>query len=302
MEETGKKDHKILKGLAILCLDIAIAAAIDAVVIFVVIPNFIQIGDFEPKINYIIPEEERKLLPGEVNVQSTIDSWANSSGGAKAAIVYDLDRDEVIGQYNPDQYFNMASLYKLFVIYEGYQRITNGEWKADDAAGSTGHTILECLDLSVRESNSACAETLWNKIGRNELTNIMRDKYDILRTVVSSIASTPSDITKILKLIYEHKNIKDETLLARMKDSFLNQPATEYDWRQGLPAGFSNETKVYNKSGWNYDPDQKQWTCYNDAAIIETKSGRHFIVVLMTSGLSFTKNSELGSVLEAELP
>ena len=83
-----------------------------------------------------------------------------------------------------------------------------------------------------------------------------------------------------------------------MLDSFLNQPKTEYDWRQGLPSGFSR-AKVYNKVGWDYNPSGRYWNIYHDAAIIEVpEKNRHFIVVVMTSQVTFQKIAELGSNIE----
>ena len=241
------------------------------------------------------PGVVQKPLPEKIDVQPTIDSWVNSTYGRKAVIIYDLDRDEIIGQYDSNEYFGIASLYKLFIVYEGYRRIARGEWNANEIAGYTEHTILECLDLSVRESDSICAETIWAMIGRQTLDEIVNDDFEITDTTASSIASTPSDIMKIMKIFYKHKDVNDETLLARMKDSFLNQPVTTYDWRQGLPSGFSANTKVYNNE------DEKYWNCHHDASIIVTESGRHFIAVLMTSQVSLSEIKSFGSMLEDAL-
>ena len=84
-----------------------------------------------------------------------------------------------------------------------------------------------------------------------------------------------------------------------MKDSFLNQPKTTYDWRRGLPKGFSDKVDVYNKVGWEYDADNKYWKIYDDAAIVVFKNeNRHFIVVEMTSRVALERIVELGTVIE----
>ena len=86
-----------------------------------------------------------------------------------------------------------------------------------------------------------------------------------------------------------------------MLDSFLNQPKTDYDWRQGLPSGVSEAAKVYNKVGWNYDPSQRAWTIYDDAAIVEfTEAGRDYIVVVMTNYVDYSQIKRLGSEIEAK--
>lgn len=243
--------------------------------------------------------EKTEVEIEKINFQPIIDKWVNSAGGNKSVLIYDLDRDEMAGEYNATEKYNTASLYKLFVVYEGYRRIENGEWQANDTAGGTGRTILECLDLAIRESNSECAETLWGMIGRDELEDIVKDDFGIKDTSVKSLISNPNDIMAMMKLFYEHPDIKDENLLARMWDSFLNQPKTTYNWRQGLPSGFSDKVNVYNKVGWDYNPDGKYWNIYHDAAIVEFPvEDRHFIVVVMTNKVPYQQILKLGTEIE----
>ena len=221
-------------------------------------------------------------------------------GGNKSVLIYDLKRDEVVGSYNTKESYNTASLYKLFVVYEGYRRVQSGEWKTDDQAGATGYTIAKCLDLAIRESHSPCAETLLGYIGYEELDRIMQMEFGITDSDISHLVSNPEDIMKMMKIFYEHKDITDEGLVAQMKDSFLNQPTTTYNWRQGLPSGFK-KANVYNKVGWDYNPDGGYWNVYHDAAIVEfPESDRHLIVVVMTNRVPYQKISQLGSMIEAK--
>lgn len=245
-----------------------------------------------------IPEEPEPELPVEINFQTTVETWVSSVGGDKGIIIYDLDLDKVVGSYNAEEKFQTASIYKLFVVYEGYRRLQSGVWDASEVAGWTRKTILECLDLAIRESNSACAETLWNMIGHDELNEITSTDFEIPTVTVSSLMAAPTEIMKIMKRFYEHTEITDETLVARMKDSFLNQPITTYNWRQGLPSGFSERVKVYNKVGWNWNGSY--WTIYDDAAILDfVTEERHFIAVVMTSGVSYQQIKQFGSQIEA---
>ena len=214
----------------------------------ITIPDEEKVNDDEE--DKMDEEEIVVQLPEKIDFQPAVDSFANASG-VKSVIIYDLERDEMVGEYNANTSYFTASLYKLFVVYEGYIRVQNGIWDPNAPCGSTGRTIIECLDLAIRESNSTCAETLWTMIGRTNLDSIVNDTFSINETTVSRLVTTPNDILKIMKMFYEHKEITDETLLARMKDSFLNQPITEYNWRQGLPSGFSS-AKVYNKVGWDW--------------------------------------------------
>ena len=249
---------------------------------------------------YVLPEKT-EVEPKKIDFQTMVDNWAKNIDSNKGVLIYDLDRNEVVAEYNPNQSFATASLYKLFVVYEGYRRIERGEWKEDGVAGSTGHTISECLDLAVRESNSDCAETLRQMMGYDKLEKIVADDFGTTDTSVEDLVSTPNDITKIMKRFYDHPDISDEKLIAKMKDSFLNQPITEYNWRQGLPSGFSDAVNVYNKVGWAYNDEEKVWDIYNDAAIIEFPvKNRHFVVVVMTNKVPYQQIRKLGTMIEEE--
>ena len=243
----------------------------------------------------IAEEDSRKLT--SINFQPVVDQWVASTGGRKGVVIYDPEVGEIVGRYNADQKFDTASLYKLFVIYEGYRRVQNGILKLDENAGRTGYTILKCLDLAIRESYSPCAETLWAMIGRDTLNEIVQNDFNIPNMVVSDLEATPTEIMQIMELFYSHPDIKDEILLDKIQDSFLNQPTTEYNWRQGLPSGFSEKVDVYNKVGWDWNG--KSWNIYNDAAILNFRDeGRQFIVVVMTSGVRYQQIRDFGAQIE----
>lgn len=233
-----------------------------------------------------------------ISFQGVIDDWVSSTNGNKSVVIYDLDNHEIVGEYNSDEVYNTASLYKLFVVYEGYRRVESGEWDGRDKAGATGETILKCLDLSIRESNSVCAETLLKMISVDEMDKIVKDDYGASDTVVSQLISTPMDIMRMMKKFYRHTDISSPELISLMKDSFLNQPKTEYDWRQGLPSGFAR-ANVYNKVGWDYNGDDGYWNVYHDASIVNfPEDDRHFVIVVMTEHVPFQKITNLGAQIE----
>ena len=95
---------------------------------------------------YVLPEKT-EVEPKKIDFQTVADNWAKNIEGDKGVLIYDLDRDEVVAEYNSNRSFATASLYKLFVVYEGYRKIELGEWRESDAAGDTGRTIL--LSISI---------------------------------------------------------------------------------------------------------------------------------------------------------
>ena len=264
-----------------------------------------NVGDQSPThITEIVPDEpipvpnDEAQLPPRIDFQPVIDQWTRSTSGNRSVLIYDPLRKEIVGSYNPDEVYNTASLYKLFVVYEGYRRIISEEWNPDDMAGSSGRTILECLDLAIRESYSPCAEALWNMIGHAELDEIISNEYAIHSSDISSLLSTPNDILLIMEKFYALPDSLPNYLNTTLKDSFLNQPTTTYNWRQGLPSGFS-AAKVYNKVGWDYNPDGRFWNIYHDAAIVEFLDGeRPYIIVVMTNRVPYQEIKRLGSEIE----
>ena len=235
----------------------------------------------------------------EIDFQAVVETWAKKAGGKAGVYIYDLDNEKVLADYNGNVRFATASLYKLFVVYEGYRRLETGEWSGDTKVGSTGKTISQCLDLAIRESHSPCAESLHSMIGYNNMASIIKNDFGLNDTSARNLYSTPEEIAKMMKIFYEHSDIKNVDNIAQMKDSFLNQPKTTYDWRRGLPKGFSDKVDVYNKVGWEYVNETKSWKIYDDAAIVVFKNeNRHFIVVEMTSGVSLTNINKLATAIE----
>lgn len=304
LRETNKRKAigKTKKVFSLILLGLAVCGAVIGILYLLI--NTTDAGEEttteigETEVVNQEEEQDKKPLPAKIDFQPVIDAWVQNVGGNKSILIYDLERAEVVGQYNIEESYGTASLYKLFVVYEGYRRVQSGVWQGDTNAGSTGYTISKCLDLAVRESYSPCAETLWAMIGHDELDNIIENDFKITSSDISQLTSNATDIMKILEIFYKHTEITNEGLIAQMKDSFLNQPTTTYNWRQGLPSGFSG-ANVYNKVGWDYNANGGYWNIYHDAAIIEfPETNRHFIVVVMTNQVPFEQIRTLGTDIE----
>lgn len=261
-------------------------------------------GAGEDEISADDSSETEVEKPELINLQPVVDEWISSVGGQKGVYVYDLDRREVVGEYDADEQFKTASLYKLFVVYEGYRRVEKGEFSPSERVGWEGKDMMECLDLAVRISYSPCAEPIWAMIGHAELDEIIASDYQIEGADISGLSASPRAVGKMMERFYDHPDFNNEENVARMWDSFLNQPITDgYDWRQGLPKGFSESVNVYNKVGWQWteedDGSNGHWVVYDDAAIVEfPELARHFVVVVMTSNVRYQSIRQLGSTIE----
>lgn len=251
------------------------------------------------------PEEEEY----KIDLQPVVDAWLSESlSGVDVGLqIVDLDYNRVIASVQPEKSFQTASEYKLWVVYEGYRRVEIGEWDANEAVYG-GYTVEQCLDRAIRESHSGCAETLWSKIGRDNLEYIIKNTYGLENSTAAGLSSTAADMAEMMRYYYTHKDLSAETW-AKIQDSMLNQPNSDpanlcggsCNWRQGLPKGFTRGTKVYNKVGWAWNG--AYWLVYDDVAILEFPDyNRHFAIAVMTAGLSSADYiATLGNEIEEAL-
>lgn len=244
-----------------------------------------------------------------IDLQPTVDKWLRevSSSEKVGVMIYDLNNSRTAASYNADEEFNVASIYKLLFAYDGYRQITLGLDQADKPFITTSEkgdlTLSQCLDLIIRESYNGCADVLAKDTRRIARVNNLIRELEMTNTSNIGLRSTASDITKLLRTYWKHSDITS-TLWNQLSDSMLNQPPSLgegdkiYDWRQGLPAGFSNQVKVYNKVGWEWNGTR--WDIYGDAAIIDFTEFKHYYtVVVLSSNLSdYHKITRLGQMIE----
>ena len=80
-------------------------------------------------------------------------------------------------------------------------------YSKDKNIDTVGYTILECLDLAIRESYSPCAETLWDMIGHQNLNDIIKNDFDITNSDISSLTSNPEVIEAGKEAILKYGSI-----------------------------------------------------------------------------------------------
>lgn len=252
-------------------------------------------------------QQATPVTPELINLQSVVEAWVTSLPESVnvGLMIYDLDNDAVAASFNPDEPFNAASIYKLFFVYDGYRQIMNGTEAADDYFTTTNDkgalTLGVCLDLMIRESYNGCADPMRASSARWARVEAMYAELGLEHTSSAGLYSSAGDLAKLLQLYWQHPDLSPE-LWVQIQDSMLNQPATTYNWRQGLPSGFV-VGQVYDKVGWNWTG--QVWSTYDDAAIIEfPEQGRHYIIVVMTENLPTrvpTALIELGQQLETAI-
>ena len=158
--------------IIVVCIIVGVAAAIGLVVFM----N--QGGQSSPQSNPNTPApgtstttEEDTPVASFLDLQYVVDNWQGSVSTNISVAIYDLDNKEYAARFSANKSMSLASIYKLFVAYEGYLRIERGQWNGNEKyLGS--YTRSECLDLMLRESYSPCAEKMAKEIGWDELDEI----------------------------------------------------------------------------------------------------------------------------------
>jgi len=218
-----------------------------------------------------------------VALQNTLDEWVSQTGGNPAVTLVETD-GTVLASYKPEQSFFAASIYKIYVAYAGYQQVDAGLVDPKELY-INGHTRAECLDLMIRESDSPCAEKLWNEIGKQELTDQLVD-WGITNTDMSALTTTSADAAKMLARIAGGVELSGESQLAYMTSM------KEQIYRDALNQGFSGNVVVYNKVGF------RQQVEYHDTATVEFSDGRQMIVSVITENVGASNIANLGTMIE----
>jgi hypothetical protein len=232
-------------------------------------------------------DESEQLAFNAIELQAIVDSWVQASGGTSSVVVSDTDNN-ILAAHNADKIYFAASIYKLYVAYEGYQQVDSGAVDPEELY-INGNTRGECLDLMIRDSDSPCAEKLWNELGKAEITEQLKT-YGIENTSMEAITTTAFDASLLLGRVVRGEGLSDKSRTAYL-DSMKDQDEL---YRRGLPSGFTVST-VYNKVGWN---ELVEW---HDSAIVELTDGRKLIVAVMSENVGYTNISKLGTEIEKSL-
>lgn len=300
------------KILLLFLIVVGLALGITAIIMHLNQPSGANISESDaesstPEHNETsIPSDAPPQKPAFIDLQPTVDTWLSTlpNQSQVGLMIYDLDYNQIAASYHPNEVFNSASIYKLLFAYDGYHQIDQGLDNAttvftyaNDNFHSGALTLGDCLDLILRESYNTCADPLRSDPSRFARAEALTTELGLQNTSSAGLYSSAADLTKILQRYYTHPDLS-ETSWLKIQDSMLNQPATTYNWRQGLPSGF-NVAQVYDKVGWNWTGSY--WDPYNDAAIVEfPEQDRHYIVVVMTRFLpSFAPLVELGQSIES---
>lgn len=227
------------------------------------------------------------VAPEFLDLQPIVDDWAAKLPTTMntGVIIYDLGHDRVAGSYQPDKVFSSASLYDLFLAYDGYARISEGELDADSQILSN-YTYGECLALIVRQSDDTCTEAILAMPNQSERMQDLINRLALDSTTTQGTYTSATDMSKLLQLYWQHPDLTNENWV-KLAGSMSNQPPVEgNEVRQGLPAGFTT-AEVLAKVGWEYDDTRELWQNYNEATIVKfPELQRNYIIVVLAENVA----------------
>ncbi len=216
------------------------------------------------------------------DLQTVVADWVGSHTGAYSVVIMD-ETGDVVAEHNPDESMFAASIYKLYVAYVGYQKIDDGTHDPNEVYWGEW-SRRTCLDEMIRSSHSPCAEKLWAELGKNDLTEIMRE-YGLQNTSMTGLTTTARDAAIILSRLDQNLELSPASKSAMM-DSLLGQM-----YRNALPAGFAH-SKVYNKVGF------RELVEYHDVAIVEFPSGKRLVISVLTKNVGVKNIAGLAEAIE----
>lgn len=215
---------------------------------------------------------------------STINNFvAKYPSASFGIIVKNLKTGETAGT-NPDQIFNSASLYKLFVANQIYNLVDVGEVKLSDPAGDgIAKNISECLRVMINISDNACGAALGNRLGWDK-QNASLLAQDYSHTDLKTLQRTSaSDVGALLEHLYASDRLKSAS--NNQFVTFLKEQRVNNRLSRGLPVG----TQIAHKTG-------DLGNAVHDAGIVYSPAGDYIIVVL-----SSWPNPQAGAAGIAEL-
>lgn len=204
-------------------------------------------------------------IPANISVKpqlkDVVQNSLKNSQGEYAVAIKNLKTGESYF-YNQHKKFEAASLYKLWVMVEGYDQIKHGKINKDQISGEINQMIVF--------SDNDSGIRLWNELGFDNIQSFLKNsgfKESDLDVAGDYPITTAYDIELFFEKLYKEKlaDKKDtEEMLSLLKNQQVNNKIPKY-----LPKNVVIAHKTGELDNFSHD-----------AGIVYSKKGDYVIVVL----------------------
>jgi beta-lactamase class A len=190
-----------------------------------------------------------------------------------------VDTGKTLVDINSDKPFELASIYKLFLLQPLAERVPSSQWATTPLDSKN---YRDCVVRMLSVSDNPCAETFAQILGWGTIDRRVREAgyrgTDLNRT--DYLAGTAADTAELLRRLYSGNGYDDQ--LKNLALGALKTRSSSEAIRNACP-----ECTVYNKTG-QYNG------MHNDAAIVE-KDGQVYTIVIFSKNSNWQQATQLAT-------
>lgn len=204
-----------------------------------------------------------------------------SSDQKWSIFVYDLSSDSKVN-INPDEKFDAASLYKLFLLEALEDKIPFDQW---NYKYFDGVSLTDCVDSMLRTQDNACSESLARELGW-DFVDDFNQKNGFKNTSLSGLDGRVTNAAEVGELLIRLKNGR---ILSDNTRRFVFDSLYQQHYSKGIAKG-CGDCRVAGKTG-------ELSGVSHDAAVV-THGGKSYVLVVLSSGSDFKQISQLTTVID----
>ena len=215
-------------------------------------------------------------------LEAELTQWAAAQSGTEWGFyVRSLDDNSLNADIEESRQFDMASIYKLFILKPLAAKTPAEAWSANHIIGKS---YQECVRLMLAVSDNPCAESLAETVGWSVAQKqINTDGYrNTIINDVSRFVSSPEDTGKLLERLHAGEGFDVRTKQIAL-DAMAQSKRTEAIRRA------CEGCQVLNKTG-------DLAGAKHDAGLV-VKNGKAYVIVIFSKGASWNQLVQASKIL-----
>jgi hypothetical protein len=199
--------------------------------------------------------------------------------------IYDLKTGSWIYRTNATAQMSSANLSALYAVYGLSKKLPFSAWSTT-MIGT--RDVQTCVDLMIRQSDSACGQAIGNYVGWKAIDSAVRaagfSATDLNPS--SSQVTTAEDTTRFMAGLYQGKLFDTPT------SEFLKTSLQKQLYRSAIPAGCKGCT-TFNKTG------NEKGVAHDTSIVVD--GGRSYVVTIMSQGGTYYKISTVERAIQSAM-